>query len=96
MATIEIRRAHSFTKDQAKAKTDAFASNIGKQLGLKHFWNNDVAGFEATTGLAKGAKGSITVSDKDLLISINLPGMLAFMKDVIEKKVKQELDTVLA
>ena len=92
MATIDITRAHSLQKADAKQKAEELAKSMADKFGLAWKWEGDAIVFDAPSGAAKGTKGAITVSDKDVRVSIDLPFLLKMLKGKIESKVNEKLD----
>ena len=96
MATIDISRAHTLSKDDAKKKAEELANGMKEKLGLDWKWAGDNIEFKAESGAAKGAKGEVRVSDKDVRVLVDLPFMLRVMKGTIEEKITQKLTSLLA
>lgn len=95
MSTIDITRAHSLPLDQAKQKAEELASGMASRFGIAWKWEGDTIRFDAPDGMAKGTKGAVTVSDKDVRVAIDLPFMLKMMKGTIESKIKEKLDALV-
>lgn len=95
MATIDISRAHSLPIDDAKKKAEDLAKAMGDKFGISWKWDGNVIRFDAPSGAAKGTKGEVSVSDKDVRVQIDLPFMLKMMKGTIEDKVKEKLGSLL-
>lgn len=95
MSTIDITRAHSLPLDQAKKKAEDLASGMASRFGIAWKWEGDTIRFDAPDGMAKGTKGAVTVSEKDVRVAINLPFMLKMMKGTIESKIKEKLDALV-
>ncbi len=95
MSTIDITRAHSLPIDQAKQKAEELASGMASRFGIAWKWEGDTIRFDAPDGMAKGTKGAVTVSDKDVRVAIDLPFMLKMMKGTIESKIKEKLDALV-
>ena len=62
------------------------------KLGIQWKWDGNTILFEAPSGAAKGTKGELKVTDKEVRVAIDLPFMLRVMKGTIEDKVKEKLD----
>jgi putative polyhydroxyalkanoate system protein len=95
MATIDVTRAHSLPKDDAKKKAEEFAKSMQERFELDWRWEGDSITFDAPKGAAKGTKGSVTVSDKDVRVQIDLPFLLRMMKGTVESKVEEKLAKLL-
>jgi putative polyhydroxyalkanoate system protein len=94
MASIELSRAHHLNLDDAKAKVESLANEM-KKLGVNYSWSGYNVVFDATSGMAKGVKGSIKITEGNVAVSLSLPMMLSFMKSTIENKINQELNKIL-
>jgi putative polyhydroxyalkanoate system protein len=94
MATIEQRKLHSLPKDEARKKAAELADNLKVKFNLEWAWRGDTIDFEAKSGVAKGAKGTVDVTDKDIVVKIDLPFMLRAFKGTVESKVKEKLDAI--
>ena len=95
MATIEITRAHTLSIDDAKKKAEDLAKGMADKFGISWKWDGNTIRFDAPSGAAKGTKGEVAVSDKDVKVAIDLPFMLKVMKGTIEQKVKEKLDAMV-
>ncbi len=95
MATIDIKRAHSLPLDDAKKKAEELAKGMESRFGINWKWDGNTIRFDAPSGAAKGTKGEVAVSDKDVHVAIDLPFMLRVMKGTIEEKVNEKLNALL-
>jgi putative polyhydroxyalkanoate system protein len=95
MATIDVTRAHSLPKAEAKNKAEEFAKSMQERFQLDWRWDGDSITFDAPSGAAKGTKGSVTVSDSSVRVQIDLPFILRVMKGTIEAKVDEKLTKLL-
>jgi putative polyhydroxyalkanoate system protein len=95
MATIDIRRSHALTKDEAKKRAEDLANGMQAKLDLQWRWEGDHIRFEAPSGAAKGTTGTVEVSDSSVRVQIDLPFLLRVLKGKIESKVNEKLDQVL-
>ena len=95
MATIDISRSHSLPLDEAKKRAEELAKGMEQKLGLVWKWASDKIEFHAPSGVAKGAKGSVSVSASAVRVEIDLPFMLKMMKGTIEDKVNERLKELL-
>jgi putative polyhydroxyalkanoate system protein len=95
MATIDVTRAHSLTKDDAKKKAEEFAKSMQERFELDWRWDGDSIRFDAPRGAAKGTKGEVNVGDKEVRVQIDLPFMLKMLKGTIEAKVEEKLTKLL-
>lgn len=95
MATIDVRRAHTLTKDEARKRAEDFARTMQQRFELDWRWEGDRIVFDAPRGAAKGTKGSVDVGDKDVRVQIDLPFLLRMLKGTVESKVNEKLDKLL-
>lgn len=95
MATIDITRAHSLSLDDAKKKAEELAKTMADRFNIQWKWEGNTIRFDAPSGAAKGTKGEVAVSDKDVRVAIDLPFMLRVMKGTIEEKVNEKLKALL-
>jgi putative polyhydroxyalkanoate system protein len=95
MATIDIRRAHTLAKDEARRRAEELAKSMVDKLGLNWRWEGDHIRFEAPSGAAKGTTGTVEVTDSVVRVQIDLPFLLRVLKGKVESKVNEKLDQVL-
>ena len=95
MSTIDLSRAHSLPLDQAKKKAEDLATGMADKFGIQWKWDGNVIRFDAPSGAAKGTKGEVAVTEKDVRVQIDLPFMLKMLKGTIEGKVKEKLDALV-
>jgi putative polyhydroxyalkanoate system protein len=95
MATIDITRAHTLSIEAAKTKAEEFAKSMETKLGLTWSWAGDDIKFEAPSGVAKGTKGNLSVTAKEVRVTVDLPFMLRVMKGSIEDKIHEKLNQLL-
>ncbi len=91
MATIDVRRSHSLPKDEAKKRAEDLARSMQQKLELDWRWEGDRIVFEAPRGAAKGAKGTVEVSESDVRVQIDLPLLMRVLKSTVEAKVNEKL-----
>jgi putative polyhydroxyalkanoate system protein len=95
MSTIDITRAHSLAKDEAKRRAEDLAKSLQSRFNLDWRWEGDAIRFDAPGGAAKGTKGEVSVSDKDVRVQIDLPFLLRMLKGTVEAKVQEKLQQLL-
>jgi putative polyhydroxyalkanoate system protein len=95
MATIDISRSHSLSKDEAKKRAEELAKSMEAKLGLKWKWESDHIRFEAPSGAARGTTGTVEVSDSTVRVQIDLPFLLRVLKGKVESKVNEKLAELL-
>lgn len=95
MATIDVRRNHALTKDDAKKRAEDLAKTMAQKFELEWRWEGDRIVFDAPRGTAKGTKGTVEVTDKEVRVQIDLPLLLRVLKGTIESRVNEKLDQLL-
>lgn len=95
MATIDIRRNHTLGLEAAKEKAAGLADGMKEKLGLDWAWDGNNIKFNASSGMAKGVTGKVTVEAESIRVEIDLPFLMRAMKGTIESKVNQNLDRAL-
>lgn len=87
MATIDIQRTHTVGKDKAREVAQLVADRLKEKAGISYRWNGDVLEFDRT-----GAKGTLKVTDTQIVVAIDLGLMLRPMKSTIEAKIAEYFD----
>jgi putative polyhydroxyalkanoate system protein len=95
MATIDIKRAHALDKDEARRRAEALARSMEDKLGIRWRWDGDTIRFDAPSGAAKGASGTVDVSGREVEVKVDLPLLLRAIKGTVESKINQKLDDLL-
>ncbi len=95
MATIDVRRNHALSKDEAKRRAEDLAKTMKQKLDLEWRWEGDRIVFEAPRGTAKGTKGTVDVTDQDVRVQIELPLLMRMLKGTVESKVSEKLSQIL-
>jgi putative polyhydroxyalkanoate system protein len=95
MATIDIRRSHTLDKEEAKRRAEALAKGMEDKLGIRWHWDGDRIRFDAPSGMAKGATGTVHVDPRDVRVEVDLPFLLRPAKGTVESKINQKLDDLL-
>ncbi len=88
MATIDISRAHSLGKEEAKTRANQILERL-KGDGIQGAWNGDVF------NINKPATGTFTVSDTTVHVQVDLPFLLRPLKGKIEERINGELTRAL-
>ena len=91
MADIEIHRAHHLGLKAARKAADEMAAQLGRKFGLSGEWTGNVMRFERP-----GVSGSLSITDKDVDLSVSLGFLLKAMKGSIETAVLHELDKLFS
>ncbi|HLM73656.1 MAG TPA: polyhydroxyalkanoic acid system family protein, partial [Polyangiaceae bacterium] len=58
-------------------------------------WAGDAIKFDVPSGAAKGATGTVDVTESTVRVQIDLPFLLRAVKGTIESKVNKKLDDLL-
>jgi putative polyhydroxyalkanoate system protein len=95
MATIDISRAHTLDKDEARRRAETLAKSMEDKLGIRWRWEGDKIRFDAPGGAAKGTTGTVHVDPKDVRVEVDLPFLLRAVKGAVESKINQKLDALL-
>jgi putative polyhydroxyalkanoate system protein len=95
MSTIDVRRSHTLTKQEARTKAESLATAMGQRFELEWRWEGDRILFDAPRGRAKGTKGTVEVGDKEVRVQIDLPFLLKMLKGTVESKVNDKLSELL-
>lgn len=96
MATIDIKRNHTLPLDTAKSRAEDLANDLQQKLGITWRWEGDAIKFTASSGVAKGVKGSVAVGGSDVRVEIDLPLLMRAMKGTLVGKVEKKLDALTA
>lgn len=91
MSIIRIQRSHKLSPDQAKARVEAVARDLKKELSMEYAWRGDRLVFKRS-----GAAGVIDLPEGVVDLKIELGMMLTPMKGKIEQSIKDRLDLALA
>jgi putative polyhydroxyalkanoate system protein len=95
MATIDVSKSHTLTKEEARKRAETLAQSMKQKLDLDWRWDGDRILFDASRGPAKGTKGSVDVGDDAVRVQIDLPFLLRVMKGTVESKVNEKLAQLL-
>ena len=96
MATIDIRRSHTLDKEEARRRAEALAKGMVDKLGIRWSWDGDQIRFDVPAGAAKGATGTVSVDSSEVRVQVDLPFLLRAVKGMVEGKINQKLDDLLA
>ena len=95
MSTIDVRRPHSLTKQEARTRAEALATSMQQRFELEWRWEGDRIVFDAPRGKAKGTRGTVDVGDSEVRVQIDLPMLLRVLKGTVETKVTDKLAELL-
>ena len=91
MADIELKRVHNLGVPAAREAAERMADKLGRQFGLEGQWHGNVLRFERP-----GVNGTLTLTDKDLTLSVALGFLLKAMRGSIQSAVEEQLDSLFA
>lgn len=95
MATIDISRSHTLDKDEARKRAESLAKGMEEKLGIRWRWEGDKIRFDAPSGAAKGATGTVHVDPSAVRVEVDLPFLLRPVKGMVESKISEKLDTLI-
>jgi putative polyhydroxyalkanoate system protein len=95
MSTIDVRRAHTLSKEEARKRAEELATSMQERFELEWRWDGDRIVFDAPRGAAKGTKGSVDIGEKEVRVQIDLPFLLRVLKGKVESKVNDKLSQIL-
>jgi putative polyhydroxyalkanoate system protein len=71
----------------ARGAADQMAADLGRKFGLSGKWTGNTLHFDRP-----GVTGSLTITDKDLHLTVTLGFLLKAMRGSLERAIVQELD----
>jgi len=95
MATIDVNRQHTLDKEDAKRRAEELVRGMETKLGIRWRWDGDRIRFDAPSGAAKGATGTVSVDPSRIHVEVDLPFLLRAIKGTIEAKINQKLDQLI-
>ena len=95
MATIDIRRAHTLEKEEARKRAEQLAKGLEEKLPIRWHWEGDQIHFDAPSGAAKGATGKVSVDTSSVRVEVDLPFLLRAVKGKVESKINEKLDQLV-
>ena len=96
MATIDIRRAHTLDKDEAKRRAEALAKGMEEKLGIRWRWEGDKIALRRRRAARPRARPApSTWSPKEVRVEVDLPFLLRAVKGTVESKINQKLDNLI-
>lgn len=96
MATIDIRRNHTLTREEARNRAEELAQGMEEKLAIRWRWDGELIRFDAPSGAAKGTTGVVRVEATSVQVEIDLPFLLRAMKGMVESKVNEKLNAALS
>jgi len=92
---VTVTIPHKLGREEAKKRVDGSIDRFKAQLSsaglgkIQHAWSDDRLGFQAKA-LGQNITGRIDVRDSDLLIEVELPGLLGGFAEKVAGKLRQE------
>ena len=95
MASVDVSHAHALIREEARRRAESLALGLQVQLGIVWRWEDDVIRFEIPAGIAKGARGQLTVGGELIRLELELPFLLRLLKGQLEEAVRSRMDALL-
>lgn len=89
MADIDLHRVHNLGMKAAREAADHMAADLGRKFGLSGKWTANTLHFDRP-----GVTGSLTLSDKELHLTVTLGFLLKAVRSSLERAIVQELDAL--
>lgn len=89
MSTIRLQIEHKYSLADAKTKIKEQLDDISEKFGLNCDWDDNVC------KVSGPVKGSIEVTESDVLVEISLGFSMKLFKNKIETKLKEGLQRAL-
>lgn len=87
MAGFQIRKAHSMSKAELRDAAEELAAQLERSHGVRARWDGDSVRIRGA-----GVDGKLTLSDQDVLVSVELGLMASAFKGVLRSEVQRFLD----
>lgn len=87
MAGFQIRKAHTMDKGELREAAEGLARDLEQAHGLRARWDGDCVRMKGA-----GVDGKLTLSDSDVLVSVELGLMASAFKGVLRSEVQRFLD----
>lgn len=91
MAGFQIRKAHSMSKAELRDAAQELASELEAAHGIRARWDGDCVRMRGA-----GVDGRLTLSDDDVLVSVELGLLASPFKNVLRSEVQRFLDEYVA
>ena len=95
MATIDISRKHTLDKEEARKRSEELAKSMEEKLGIRWRWEGDNIRFDAPSGAAQGANGTVSVDPRVVRVEVDLPFLLRAVKGMVEGRINEKLDALI-
>lgn len=90
MANIHIKRSHTLSHEEARARVEEIAEDLKTKLDADYSWHGDSLRFHRA-----GASGSIDLGDGFIDLKIKLGMLLTPMKGKIESSIRRHMTVAL-
>lgn len=87
MASIDIRRPHDRSMQEARAAVERVAEKIAAKFGIRHRWDGDALDFQGS-----GVHGRITLARKQVHLAATLGFPVSMFRSSIEAEIHDYLD----
>ncbi|WP_345781837.1 polyhydroxyalkanoic acid system family protein [Rhodanobacter sp. AS-Z3] len=87
MPTIDIRRPHQLSINEARSVVDKVAARMREKFGIDGRWQDNTLLFTRS-----GVNGSIAVDSDVIHVKAELGLMLAPLKGMVEQEIRRKLD----
>lgn len=87
MPKLAIAQAHSVTPEEARARIEGLARDLGDKYGIASEWTSPTH----ATLKGKGASGQVSIEPASVRVDLDLSFALTPVKGTIEARVKDEL-----
>lgn len=91
MSGFKIRKAHSMEKDELRDAAEGLARELESTHGVRARWSGDSVRIKGA-----GVDGTLTLTDADLLVDVQLGLMASPFKNVLRQEVQRYLDQYVA
>ena len=91
MAGFKIRKAHNMEKDELRDAAEGLARELESTHGVRARWNGDSVRIKGA-----GVDGTLTLSDADLTVDVQLGLMASPFKNALRQEVQRYLDEYVA
>ncbi len=96
MPTIRIQRAHAQSPHALRRQAEAVARRLEARHAVRWSFVDNRLGLVAASGVASGARGSVTIGEADVTVELHLPFGLRPMRGFVERELVRRLDELLA
>ena len=90
MSVIDVHRAHTMDKENARQAAETLAEDLSRQFDVNYQWEGDVLRFKRS-----GVKGQLNITADDLHVHLELGMLLRPFKSRIEQEIHSQLDQII-